>query len=120
MIYYCKDCNSTNIYKNGFHRCGKQQYRCKDCGSYKYPNTHPAKVKRQKLKTSYVLDTAHNNRHDVLQYIKDAIKNMLLITGEHTAIDKHNLSIAVHVQYKIPIGETNGLIERVKRANGVL
>ena len=31
----CRSCQSENIVKNGHNACGKQQYRCKDCGACK-------------------------------------------------------------------------------------
>ncbi len=35
VIHKCRDCESENIVKNGRNVCGKQQYRCKDCGASK-------------------------------------------------------------------------------------
>ncbi|MDR0870379.1 MAG: IS1 family transposase, partial [Planctomycetaceae bacterium] len=29
----CKHCHSVNFHKSGF-TCGKQRYKCKDCGRY--------------------------------------------------------------------------------------
>ena len=34
-IHQCRDCQSTNIVKNGFNVYGNQQYQCKDCGASK-------------------------------------------------------------------------------------
>lgn len=31
ITYKCRKCDSQNIKKNGFNRCGNQQYYCKDC-----------------------------------------------------------------------------------------
>jgi transposase-like protein len=35
MTHACRVCKSTHIVKNGTNRCGKAQYHCKDCGTYR-------------------------------------------------------------------------------------
>ena len=32
--FECRQCQSTNVVKNGKNACGNQQYHCKDCGAY--------------------------------------------------------------------------------------
>ena len=33
-VFECRQCQSTNVVKNGKNACGNQQYHCKDCGAY--------------------------------------------------------------------------------------
>lgn len=51
----CRNCDSENIVKNGRNVCGKQQYRCKDCGASKVlePTVRYSEERREEILRTY-------------------------------------------------------------------
>ena len=51
----CRACQSENIVKNGRNSCGKQQYRCKDCGTYKVlePTVRYSEGRKEEILRAY-------------------------------------------------------------------
>lgn len=52
-IYQCRDCESSNLVRNGRTKTGKQKYHCQECGAYGTVNPtvkYPAERKAEILK----------------------------------------------------------------------
>lgn len=56
ITYRCRECNSTNIVKNGTNKCGSQQYHCHDCGVYRVlePKRQHSPEKKQTVLKAYL------------------------------------------------------------------
>ena len=53
ITYTCSRCNSPNIVRNGYNKCGSPQYYCKDCEARRVLNPkqkQPPRLKKQVLK----------------------------------------------------------------------
>ena len=55
ITYRCNNCNSNNIVKNGYNKCGNAQYHCKDCGVYRVLEPHQpySEAMRQTILRAY-------------------------------------------------------------------
>jgi transposase-like protein len=55
VTHRCRNCQSENIVKNGRNACGKQQYRCKDCGACKVlePTTRYGETRKEEILRAY-------------------------------------------------------------------
>jgi transposase-like protein len=55
VTHKCRNCESENIVKNGRNVCGKQQYRCKNCGASKVlePTVRYSEERKEEILRAY-------------------------------------------------------------------
>jgi len=79
-IFYCPQCHSTNVVKNGKNSAGSQQFLCKDCrkSAVMYPHNQRSEAEKEQILSAYherpsmrgIARTYHVSRNTLKKMLK--------------------------------------------------